>query len=92
MEADPLVFVGKKDKEILDSIDFNDVCITSSIRTTTKPIPEEVFSLDESQDVAVRFDLAKGNKCRRCWKVLPEVGLQVYQDTCVRCSEVLSAL
>ena len=92
LEADPTVFVGEKDKEILDSIDFHDICITSSIQTTTNPFPKEIFALDETRDVAVRFDLAKGNKCLRCWKVLPEVGLQTYHDTCIRCSEVLSGL
>ena len=84
--------MGEKDKEILDSIDFHDICITSSIQTTTNPFPKEIFALDETRDVAVRFGLAKGNKCLRCWKVLPEVGLQKYHDTCIRCSEVLSGL
>jgi recombinational DNA repair protein (RecF pathway) len=35
--------------------------------------------------------LAKGNKCARCWKVLPEVGLSVeHPALCMRCLHAIT--
>ncbi len=38
------------------------------------PAPEAAFRLDEVPGVAVVFAPAKGRKCARSWKILPEVG------------------
>jgi isoleucyl-tRNA synthetase len=40
-------------------------------------------------EVAVLFHPAQGQKCDRCWKVLPDVGTHKHPGTCQRCSDAL---
>ena len=52
--------------------------------------PENAFTLDEIDDVAVICDIAEGNKCSRSWKILPEVGTDnEYPDLSLRDAEVM---
>ncbi len=47
-------------------------------------------SLDAGQPVAA--SVAPGEKCARCWRVLPEVGrTQAHPGLCLRCVEVVAA-
>jgi isoleucyl-tRNA synthetase len=39
--------------------------------------------------VGVVFELAAGEKCLRCWKILPDVGSHRHPCTCARCSAAL---
>ena len=39
--------------------------------------------------VAVVFESAKGEKCERCWRVLPDGGTHKHPGTCQRCSDAL---
>ena len=46
----------------------------------------------ELPDVGVRVDLAEGEKCERCWRVLPEVGGRPdWPDLCQRCADAVAA-
>jgi isoleucyl-tRNA synthetase len=37
--------------------------------------------------------LAEGDKCERCWRVLPEVGSDPeHPSLCLRCADAVSAL
>jgi isoleucyl-tRNA synthetase len=50
----------------------------------------EAFRLAEVPGVAVEVGLAAGEKCQRCWKVLPEVGEDPEAEgTCRRCAEAV---
>jgi isoleucyl-tRNA synthetase len=40
-------------------------------------------------EVAVVFEPAKGEKCERCWRVLPDVGTHKHPGTCQRCNDAL---
>ncbi len=40
-------------------------------------------------ELSVSVEKAKGSKCNRCWKILPEVGTLIPDDVCARCAEVL---
>ncbi|CUU35737.1 Isoleucyl-tRNA synthetase [Armatimonadetes bacterium GXS] len=52
---------------------------------------EVVPASDEAIQVVV--EPAPGNKCARCWLVLPEVGTRSdYPDLCARCAQVVAAL
>ena len=48
------------------------------------------FKLEDVTDVAVVFDRATGEKCERCWKILPDVGTHAHAGVCGRCDEALS--
>ncbi|MFH7423072.1 zinc finger domain-containing protein, partial [Pseudomonas syringae pv. tagetis] len=73
----------------LRSVDFADVCITSAIQLTTDHAPAEAFRLPEVPGIGVVFEEAEGEKCQRCWKILPDVGHHDHPATCARCDEVL---
>ena len=45
----------------------------------------------ESAGVGVTVGLAEGDKCGRCWRVLPEVGhLAGHADLCRRCADAVA--
>ncbi len=90
LEAAPTVHV--RDPEVLKavkSVDFEDVCITSGIGLTADPIPSTAFRMPEIEGVGVVFETAEGEKCQRCWKILPDVGKHARPGTCGRCDAAL---
>lgn len=92
LEAAPVVHV--RDAEMLAmlrSVNFEDICITSDIQLTGDPSPSEAFRLPEVEGVGVVFERATGEKCRRCWKILPDVGHHAHAATCARCDAALTA-
>ncbi len=90
LEAAPVVHVQEPEMlEVLKSVAFEDVCITSDIALTNDPGPDEAFRLPEADGVSVVFEKAQGQKCQRCWKILPDVGTHKHPETCKRCSDAL---
>ena len=73
----------------LKSVDFAQVCITSAIQVTADPVPNEAFRLPEVPGVAVVFETTEGEKCARCWQILPDVGSHKHPHTCARCNDAL---
>ena len=73
----------------LASIDFADVCITSDLTLSADPAPAGAFTLDDVPGVAVVPALADGEKCARCWKILPDVGTHAHPGVCARCDAAL---
>ncbi|MEK9978526.1 MAG: class I tRNA ligase family protein, partial [Paracoccaceae bacterium] len=92
LEAAPKVFVkDQKMKDILTSVPFEDICITSSISVEVAEAPSDAFTLEGTdQSIAVVFAKADGDKCQRCWKILPDVGAHTHAQTCARCNDALS--
>ena len=90
LEAAPIVHVREPDLlDVLKSVNFADICITSDISLSGDPAPAEAFRMPEVDGVTVVFEEATGEKCQRCWKILPDVGSHAYPGTCARCSEAL---
>jgi isoleucyl-tRNA synthetase len=90
LEASPVVHV--RDAEVLEalkSVNFADICITSDIHLTGDPMPAEAFRLPEVEGVGVVFEKAEGEKCQRCWKILPDVGRHAHPGVCGRCNDAL---
>ena len=91
LEAAPTVFVDDAEMlTTLQSVAFDDICITSAIALTADPMPAEAFRLPEIPGIGVVFEKAKGRKCQRCWKILPDVGTHDVPDVCERCNDALS--
>ncbi|WP_432449512.1 isoleucine--tRNA ligase [Aliiroseovarius marinus] len=91
LEAAPVVHV--RDEDVLGSlksVNFADVSITSQIVLTNDPLPAEAFRVPEVEGVGVVFEKASGEKCQRCWKILPDVGSHDHAGTCGRCDDALS--
>ncbi|MEM6620130.1 MAG: isoleucine--tRNA ligase [Pseudomonadota bacterium] len=90
LEAAPRVYIADAALiETLAALDFADICIVSGVTVSADPAPADAFTLAEVPGVAVAFAQAEGQKCGRCWKVLPDVGLYANPMTCERCDTAL---
>ena len=89
LEAAPSVYVTTDVAEVLKSVSFADLCITSSIEIDTGEAPEAAFSLEDTAGVSVSFAKAVGRKCNRCWKISPDVGSHSHPEVCSRCDSAL---
>ncbi|QEW21842.1 Isoleucine--tRNA ligase [Marinibacterium anthonyi] len=90
LEASPVVHVEDAEtRAFLQMIDMDDLFITSGVRMSADPAPSEAFRLPEIEGVAVIFEAAEGEKCQRCWKILPDVGRHQHPGVCDRCNDAL---
>ena len=94
LQAAPVIFLDGRWDDIATSVDWAEVCITSSASIAEFGDwhkHEDTFELeDEGAGVAVGFERAKGDKCERCWKELPEVGAEAAHPTlCHRCADAV---
>ncbi len=91
LEAAPVVYVQDAGlRAVLEQVDFADICITSQVAVSGDTAPEEAFRLPEIEGIAVYFAKAEGEKCGRCWKILPDVGTHAAPDLCQRCAETIA--
>ncbi|WP_417601195.1 isoleucine--tRNA ligase [Pararhodobacter oceanensis] len=90
LEAAPTVYLSPELAQIITDKDrFATLCITSDLTLSTDPAPEKAFTMEDVEGVAVSFAHAEGEKCQRCWKILPDVGTHKHPATCKRCSDAL---
>jgi isoleucyl-tRNA synthetase len=75
--------------KLLGAVDLSELCITSDMTLSTAAAPDGAFTLADVADVAVVFKPATGQKCERCWRVLPDVGTHKHPATCQRCNDAL---
>ena len=93
LEAAPVVHVEDAAAlAALKSVNFAEICITSDLVLTGDPAPTEAFRLPEVPGVGVVFELAEGEKCQRCWQILPDVGSHAHAHTCTRCDAALTGM
>jgi isoleucyl-tRNA synthetase len=83
-----------KEKKILLGDFLRDLSIVSALEiqnlfpAETEGSLDNTFTLEHAPDVAVNLLIAPGEKCERCWKVLPEVELSSI-SLCHRCTSVI---
>ena len=91
LEAAPIVFIADEiTRAAAQSVDLADMCITSAITISADAAPSDAFTLDEVEGVAVTFAKADGEKCARCWKILPDVGSHPHDSVCGRCDSAVT--
>ena len=91
LEAAPVVHVEDAElRSLLGRIDMDDLCITSGLIVTGDPAPAEAFRLPEVEGIGVVVEAAEGEKCLRCWKILPDVGTHGHEGVCARCDAALA--
>ncbi len=100
LQAAPVIFADKRYHEVLNGVDWPEICITSGIQV--KPFDQHLadnlnagfFSLpQEVPGAAVEVHLAEGEKCQRCWKILDDVGDATdYPEVCGRCADAVRHL
>jgi isoleucyl-tRNA synthetase len=92
LQALPEVFLNEESHAALDGIDLAEIAITSAIALTTGEGPADAFRLEDVAGVSVMPGIAEGEKCQRCWMILPEVGSDAgreHDDLCHRCEDVV---
>ena len=91
LEAAPVLYLADQAvKDVLEQMPFADICITSDLTLSTEAAPSDAFTMAEIEGVAVSFVKAEGEKCERCWKILPDVGTHSHAGVCGRCDDALS--
>jgi isoleucyl-tRNA synthetase len=91
LEAAPVLYLADQAvKDVLEQMPFADICITSDLTLSTDTAPSDAFTMAEVEGVAVSFVKAEGEKCGRCWKILPDVGTHRHAGVCGRCYEALA--
>jgi len=92
LDAAPVVHIV--DPELLaafDDLDPAEVFRTSQAVLSAGAGPGHAFRLADLEGVAVEPLLAKGRKCARSWRVLPEVGTDpLYPDLSLRDAEAVA--
>ncbi|MFO1104850.1 MAG: isoleucine--tRNA ligase [Amaricoccus sp.] len=90
LEAAPVVHVADPALlAALRSVPFEEICITSALTLTDVEPPETAFALEDVPEIAVQPALAEGEKCARCWRILPDVGDHAHPGLCGRCDTAL---
>ena len=88
LQARARVHLPPDDAACLEGIDLAELTITSAAEAAFDAAPDDAFRLDDSPGTGVVVEAAEGEKCARCWRVLPEVAT----DLCVRCTAVVATL
>jgi isoleucyl-tRNA synthetase len=87
LQAKAIIYIPSDIQELLSSLDLAEMCIVSEIEI--RDINKKTSSAMnfEEEDIFVDISLAEGDKCQRCWTILPEV--KDNQDhLCKRCDNV----
>ncbi|MEM8870114.1 MAG: isoleucine--tRNA ligase [Pseudomonadota bacterium] len=89
LEAAPLLQLADPAlAALVRSVDMQDLCITSGLTIQEVEPQDDAFRLEDPA-IGVVFQRAEGQKCLRCWKILPDVGLHQHPGTCKRCNDAL---
>ncbi len=90
LQAAPVLHLPADKAGLLTVGEWAELAIVSDLTVSTAPVPEGAFTLPDVEGVALAFAPAAGEKCARCWKVLPEVGEHPKHPTlCRRCADAV---
>ena len=74
----------------MSSVDFSEVCITSSIKIELNEDLQLEENLSSGEGIEVSIVKAEGEKCNRCWKYTNSYTHYKNKIICKRCDEVLN--
>ena len=87
LQAAPTVYATAEYIDAMAGLDLAEIAITSSAELHQGNPPDGVFILEDVAGVGVLINIAEGNKCVRCFKILPEVGsIKDHEKVCGRCA------
>jgi len=87
LQAKVTLFINSESQKILQGINLAEMCIVSQVELkniSDKSIDAMNF---EEEKISVAISLASGEKCERCWTILPEVDSNP-NNLCERCDTV----
>jgi len=87
LQAKAIIYIPSDIQKILSTLDLAEMCIVSEIEIKDISAKSSSAMNFEEEDIFVDISLAEGDKCQRCWIILPEV--KDNQDhLCIRCDNV----
>jgi isoleucyl-tRNA synthetase len=93
LQSAPIIYAEAEYKDALKSMDAGelaDLFITSRIKFEGGKSPAGAFTLEDVPGVAVVSEIAKGERCGRCWKILDDVGSNTdHPEACPRCADAV---
>ena len=90
LQAAPTVYMTADYAAALEDIDLAEIAITSGAVLQIGSPPANAFALPDADGIGVVPTKAEGEKCERCWKVLPDIGSDPdYKDICGRCADAV---
>ena len=89
LQADVVVYAGANYAAAFAGLDLAEVCIVSGATLSEATAPADAFVSPDVPDVAVTVSLAAGDRCQRCWRILPEVEASA-SDLCERCADAVA--
>lgn len=90
LQAQVTIFAHSTITEFLSQFDMAELSITSHATLVMAQPPAHAFILDDISDIGVIVTAADGDKCNRCWRVLPEVSAHE-NSICTRCDEAVNS-
>jgi isoleucyl-tRNA synthetase len=92
LQAAPVLHLPAAEAGLLAADEWAELAIVSRLTLSTTPPPEGAFRHPDRADIAVGFARAEGEKCARCWRVLPEVGEDAaHPALCRRCADAVDS-
>ncbi len=92
LAAAPQVYADETYVRAAQGLDMAEICIVSGFSFVKGPAPSGSFTLSDIPGIAVVPVLASGEKCARCWTILPEVGSHPkVPGVCLRCAAAIEA-
>jgi len=90
LQAAVELFVPERFADLFRDVDLAELCIISAGTVRLGPAPDGAFTLPDIAEIGARVSPASGDRCERCWRVLPEVGqVSCHADLCRRCAAVV---
>jgi len=86
LQAAPTVYADADTVAAMAGLDLAEIAITSGGSLVEGAGPDDAFRLPDVDVIAVVPGQAEGEKCARCWQVLPDVGAHAHPDVCGRCA------
>ncbi len=82
LQAAPALSLPMAEADLLTPAGWAEICITSGL----------VLRPEATETATAAFHIAQGQKCERCWRVLPEVGQSAaHPGLCLRCEAAVGA-
>ena len=96
LQAAPTIYAGQIYRDAISDLsasEIADLFITSQATFSNDAAPDDGFRLEDVPGIVVVPGLATGEKCGRCWKVLPDVGNDPdHPLVCGRCADTVRGM
>ena len=90
LQSAPKIYADGEHLAAVGGMDVAEIAITSGAELIEGAPPADAFTLEDVASVGVVHTLAEGEKCVRCYKVLPEVGTVAgHPEICNRCADAV---